>query len=72
MAGQCSRDTQVCPGAPRPLRADKEGQIRRLSHPYASRAEGLPSGAGGGCSVGSGGELPLFLQSQAWQTEQLR
>lgn len=74
MAGQCSRDTQVCLGAPRPLGADKEGQRRRLSGPNASHADGLPIGAGSGRSVDEWVSFPstqgmagrvglLFLQS---------
>lgn len=68
MAGQCSRNTEVCLGARRPL-----GQIRRISGPNASHAEGLPTGAGGGRSrewvsfpstqVMAGRTGLLFLQS---------
>lgn len=74
----------MCLGAPGPLWADKEGQIRQLSGPNASHAEGLSRGARGGKSAGSGWTLSpftqgmagrarlLFPQSQKWQTEQLR
>lgn len=56
----------MCLGAPGPLWADKEGQIRQLSGPNASHAEGLPRGARGGKSAGSGWTLSLYPRD-GWQ-----
>lgn len=58
----------MCPGASRPLGANKERQGRRLSGPNASHTEGLPSEVRWGGAVGAQGVGECLLYPRnGWQ-----